>query len=179
MKSFPSVALLPALALGLALPAYPVASTSQPMQTLAMTGQPDRVQQDTPTIHVPNLSVRLAQSPTEQRRLPAEKEGAASNAGKNPSEIDAGKGSKASATGAGKSQGDTSRDNQGKAKKHPPTAVMDRAASPAKSPSQATPAAKQPPTSVMDRATPDQSSPGTPSSGSQSGGEAPGATGPK
>jgi hypothetical protein len=56
---------------------------------------------------------------------------------------------------------------QAKAKKHPPTAVMDRATPAEKSASDAATSGTHGPTSVMDRATPEQKSPEATSSASQ------------
>jgi hypothetical protein len=47
------------------------------------------------------------------------------------------------------------------AKKHPPTAVMDKATSPEKSTSEIGVPPKHPPATVMERATPEQKSPGS------------------
>ena len=54
------------------------------------------------------------------------------------------------------------------AKKHPPTAVMDRATPSEKTPDEQS-ARKHPPTSVMNRETPEQKSPGTPANESETG----------
>ena len=88
---------------------------------------------------------QLAQSQAEQQRLPAGKESTASNTAQNPSGPDSS--STTSKKSAVKSQ---------KAKKHPPTAVMDRA-TPEKSPSETGSPGKHPATSATSRATPEKS----------------------
>src|SRR6266487_1683020 len=99
------VAVLPALAFGLALPAWAADSLNKDMQSSTATGQADQVSQESAT-----------------------------------------------------AEGQASQADQ---KKHPPTAVMDRATPAQKSPSEIGPSAKHPPTGVMDSATPDEKSPGT------------------
>jgi hypothetical protein len=134
MKKFQLAALFPALSFALALPTM-AADTYQNTQGSVKTDQ-------------------SAQSQAEQPRLPAEKQGASSNTGQSPGGMSPDSSSKTSKKSAGESPADKSQVDQKKVKKHPPTAVMDRA-TPEKSPSETgTPA-----TSAMDRATPDQKSP--------------------
>ena len=99
-----------------------------------------------------------AQLQSEQKRLPAAKEDT-STAGQQ-----AGATSDASATTEKTTEsGQTSKGqgDQAQAKKHPPTAVMDKATSPEKSTSETGAPPKHPPATVMDRATPEQKSPGS------------------
>lgn len=132
-KSF--AAALTALTLGLSLPAW--------------AGGPDAAKP-------PEQSAQLQ---SEQKRLPAAKEDT-STAG----QAQAGATSDANATTEKTTEsGQTSKGqgDQAQAKKHPPTAVMDKATSPEKSTSETGAPPKHPPATVMDRATPEQKSPGS------------------
>jgi hypothetical protein len=126
MKKFQLAALLPALSFTLALPTLAAADTSQDTQGSVRADQ-------------------LAQSQAEQQRLPAGKEGASSNTVQSPSGPDS------SSTTSKKSTVKSK-----KAKKHPPTAVMDRAA-PEKSTTDTGTPGKHPATSAMNPATPEKS----------------------
>lgn len=98
-------------------------------------------------------TVTQGQSLSEQQRLPAAKEGS-SNAGQRPGATSPDSSKKTTeASPVDKTQAD-----QKKTKKHPPTAVMDRATPPEKSPTDKESTAKHPPTTAMERATPDQKS---------------------
>jgi hypothetical protein len=64
-------------------------------------------------------------------------------------------------TGTDQTSTEGTTKNAKDAKKHPPTAAMDKAAPPDKSPSGKSTAAKHPPTAAMDSATPAERSPGS------------------
>ena len=124
--------------------------------------------QKSAAIQSDNAADQTAQSQAEQPRLPAEKEGASSSTGQSAGATSPDSANTTSKKIEGPSQADKSPADQNKAKKHPPTAVMDRATPAEKSTSEAVTPSRHPPTSVMDRVTPDQKSPeSTTASGSQ------------
>jgi len=143
MKTSASLAYLSAVSLALSLP------------TFGAPGIVDTTQGSTRTD-------QLAQSQTEQPRLPAEKQ-AAPSATSSTAKGSGATSSDSSSTATKKiapprDHADAGRTGQTNSKKHPPTSVMD-SATPEASKGEAGTAGKTPATKAMDRAMPNQKSP--------------------
>ena len=101
-----------------------------------------------------------AQLQSEQKRMPAAKEGTPAGQAQTGATSDASATTEKITEPADQKAVEGQAD-QAQAKKHPPTAVMDKATSPEKSTSETGAPPKHPPATVMDRATPEQKSPGS------------------